>query len=440
MWRSGENFVILQSKSSKAVVMANININVSEVGGKSSGITRFCCADKGLGLFERQYPLSDGMSYDSYIIEDEKLVVVDTVDDAVAKEWFSSLDNFFAQRVGQQPYYLIVQHLEPDHSAAIGEFMEKYPACQLICSAKAKGMLPSFVPGIDVSRVTAVKEGERICIGDRELQFFMAPMVHWPEVMVTYDARERLLFSADAFGTFGCGIASMDSSEPGFGDSWRDEARRYYINICGKYGSQVQALLRKSAGLDIRYICPLHGPVIDVESFNPFPLYDIWSRYQVEFPRRCVVVVSSLHGYTVEAGRRLAVMLEENGVQPLFFDLSEADLSEVVSQAFASGATIFMSSTYDASLVPSMRELLGRLKSKGWQNRVAGIVENGSWAPIAAKLIGAELGQMKEIEVLEPVVTIRTRLTDATETELRGLADAIASSLLESDNKTVSDE
>jgi len=414
--------------------MANICVNEFHVGAEDSGVYRFCCIDPGLALFEKQYPLSDGMSYNSYIILDRKTVVVDTVDNAAGRVWRDALGRFLADKGVAAPDFLIVQHLEPDHSAEIEALMSDYPCCRLICSQKAASMLPAFAPGIDLSRITAVHEGETLDIGSRKLRFIMAPMVHWPEVMVTYDESRRLLFAADAFGTFGSTIAHKSSDSPGFAEAWIDEARRYYLNICGKFGAQVQALLKKASGLSIDCLCPLHGPVICPSQFNPVPLYDLWSRCEPEFPRKCVIAVASLHGFTAEAGKCLASMLASEGVDPVFIDLSEADLSEVVSEVFAAGATVFMSATYDASLVPSMRELLARLKSKGWQKRVAGIVENGSWSPIAARLIAGELEQMKGIGIVSPAVTIKTRLDHNSEAGLKELASSVASALKKNSN------
>ena len=413
----------------------DVNVYVSAVGAPQDGVTWFCCADRGVSLFEKQYRLKDGMTYDSYIIEDEKLVVVDTVDHAVERVWRQALDSYLASRGGRKPDYLVVQHLEPDHSAAIEGFMASYPSCKLVCSVKAAGMLARFASGIGHDRVVAVKEGEGLDVGSRKLRFIMAPMVHWPEVMVTYDPKSRVLFSADAFGTFGTslasGVASGESGMDALAAGWAGEARRYYINICGKYGAQVQSLLKKASALDLRYLCPLHGPVIDLEGYDPFRLYDMWSRYQPEEPGKVLVVAASLHGNTVDAARMLGEMLIGNGLEADVVDLAEADLAEVVGRAFACGAVVFMSATYDASLVPSMRELLSRLKSKGWQGRFAGIVENGSWAPIAGKLLANELAGMKGIEVVGEPVTIQTRVDADSEMGLRKLAETMAKSIKE---------
>lgn len=409
------------------------NIYVAPVGEKINGVTWLCAVDSDLKLFERQYPLTDGMSYDSYIIEDEKLVVVDTVDHSVEALWREAVANLLAEK-GRKPDFLIVQHLEPDHSAAIETFMKDYPDCRLVCSAKAVAMLPQFADGIDAERVIGVKEGETLSIGSRQLRFVMAPMVHWPEVMVTYDEKSQVLFAADAFGMFGSSLAADvalgNKNSSDLQGEWVDEARRYFINICGKYGPSVQMLLKKAGSLPISYLCPLHGPIIAPADFNPMPLYDCWSKYEPELPAECMIAVASLHGNTVVAARRLDAMLTEMGVKVRFFDLSTADLSEAVAAAFACGASVFCCSTYDAGLVPSMRELLARLKSKGWQKRMVGIVENGSWAPIAGKQILSELESLKFIQLLEPMVTVKTRLTSTSEAQLRELAENLSRELV----------
>lgn len=428
MYRNTESF-----DDSSLLARGEVEVWNSVVGAPCDGVTWFCCVDKGLSLFEKQYPLSEGMTYDSYIIEDEKLVVMDTVDHAVESVWFDSVRRFLASRGDREPDYLVVQHLEPDHSAAIEGFMRTYASCRLVCSVKAAAMLRQFVPEIASDRVVAVKEGEGLDIGSRKLRFAMAPMVHWPEVMVTYDPKARILFSADAFGTFGSGLAARvargEDAAALLSQQWGDEARRYYINICGKYGPQVQSLLKKAVAFDVAYLCPLHGPVLKLSEFNPLPLYEIWSAYLPQYPEKVLVLAASLHGNTVEAAEHLGEILAECGIEADVLDLSEADLSEAVSRAFAYGATIFMSATYDASLVPSMQSILNRLKSKHWQNRVAGIVENGSWAPIAGKLIAKELEGVKGVEVACPVVSIRTRLDASSEEALRQLASDIASRL-----------
>lgn len=410
----------------------NIEIVVFPVGNGTE-ITGFCCADFGLKYFEHQYPLSQGMTYNSYVITDEKTVVMDTVDSAVQELWREALTDFLTENGGRKPDYMVVQHLEPDHSAAISSFMADYPDCMIVCSASAARMLPRFTEGIDPERVIAVGEGEALQIGKRTLSFHMAPMVHWPEVMVTYDPQDRIVFSADAFGTFGTAealsIAKGKSGNFSLEQSWRDEARRYYANICGKYGAQVEALLDKLSELDIDMICPLHGPVIAPAEFNPVPLYRLWSRWEADTDG-VTLFVSTLHGHTLAAAREFAGMLSARGVKASLFDLTGADLSAAVGKAFASKAFVFLSSTYDGGLMPSMRELLARMKAKGVRNRLAATVENGSWAPLSARLIRKELQEMKGIEIAEPVVTIHTRLDDTSRAGLEELAESFAGQFL----------
>jgi flavorubredoxin len=411
----------------------SVEIRVLPICGLESGITWLNCADRGLKLFEKQYPLSEGMTYNSYIIEDEKVAVIDTVDHAVERQWREVMARFFDEKGGRKPDYLVVQHLEPDHSAAIEAFMADFPECKLVCTAKAAGMLPQFVDGLAADRILQVKEGETLQLGKHTLQFALAPMVHWPEVMVTFDSLTGTLFSADAFGTFGTALAAQiaEGSEDysRFEAEWTDEARRYFINICGKYGAPVQMLLKKAAKLDARFLCPLHGPVINAAAFNPVPLYNVWSSYAAQYPHDCCVFAASLHGNTIAAAEKLTALMNNAGVKTQMFDLSHTDLSEAVSRAFACGGAVFMSSTYDAGIVPAMSALLSRLKSKGWQQRVAGVVENGSWAPVAAKQIIKELEEMKEIAVASPTVTIRTRLNAESESALKDLAVEMATTL-----------
>ncbi len=407
----------------------NIEVRVFSVG-ENTGITGFCCADHAVRFFERQYPLAEGMTYNSYVIDDEKLTVVDTVDASVEKTWRESLDRFL--RGKRSPDYLIVQHLEPDHSAAIGNFMKDFPECRLVCTAKAAQMLPQFAAGISPERIVAVREDDTLDTGCRQLTFLMAPMVHWPEVMVTYDPMSSTLFSADAFGTFGTALALQGASGELSGatlvSDWRGEARRYYANICGKYGAQVQALLKKVSALDIARLCPLHGPVINLSEFNPVPLYDRWSTWEPE-DNGCVIFVSSLHGGTLAAAYELETMLAAQGVETRVFDMMGADLAEAVSQAFANKGLVFMSPTYDGAMMPAMRGLLSRLQSKGLRGRVVGVVENGSWAPVAGRLMTEELQRMKDMEIVEPKVTVRTRLTDESRQALEALAENLAGRL-----------
>lgn len=396
----------------------------------ANGVTLFCCLAFDQKLFEKQYPLSEGMSYNSYVIEDEKTVVLDTVDIRVCGRWLEALDAYFGA-TGRKPSYLIVQHLEPDHSAGISRFMEAFPECTLLCSAVAARMLPQFCPELDTCRWRALKPGESLDLGSRQLQFIPAPMVHWPEVIVTYDSLSHILFSADAFGTFGTalaeGIASQSADTTALSIGWPDEARRYYTNIVGKYGKQVALLLEKAQGLDIDTLCPLHGPVIELKHFNPIPYYAKWSSCTPENEEDVLIFAASLHGKTVEAAHFLAAMLANCGRKSMVIDLSETDSSEALALAFRYGKIVLMSSTYDGGLVPSMKVLLDRFKSKDLKGRRFAVVENGSWAPVAGQKIIDILVKLKDMEFIGPKVTVRTQLDSESSAAMKQLAENIAS-------------
>lgn len=369
--------------------------------------------DRTLDLFESQYIVPNGVSYNSYVIMDEKIAVMDSVDKRGTSEWFDSLEKILD---GREPDYLVINHLEPDHSGSIQSFLEKYPNAQLVTNARAIGMFPQFFT-IDVSgRSVVVKEGDELLLGKHMLTFMMAPMVHWPEVMVTYEKTEKVLFSADAFGKFG----TLDAEE-----DWACEARRYYMNIVGKYGAQVQALLKKAAGLDIQIICPLHGPVLSENIGYYVEKYDIWSSYRPE-DEGIVIAYASIHGNTRQAALKLAAKLEEKGAKKVtLFDLSRDDMAEAIEDAFRYDKMVLAGATYDAGLFPSMESFLAHLKSKNYQKRTVGIMENGSWAPMAGKLMKEELSKMKEIHILEPVVTIKSTLNTQSAEQLEQLADAL---------------
>lgn len=369
--------------------------------------------DKTLDLFESQYEIPNGVSYNSYVILDEKTAVMDSVDKRGTTEWFTALKKVLD---GREPDYLVVNHLEPDHSGNIQTFLEKYPGAKLVVNARALSMMPQFLD-IDVSgRSIVVKEGDELSLGKHVLTFMMAPMVHWPEVMVTYDKTEKVLFSADAFGKFG----TMDTEE-----DWACEARRYYFNIVGKYGAQVQALLKKTVGLDIRIICPLHGPVLTENISYYLDKYQTWSSYAPE-DEGIVIAYASVHGNTKEAALRLVARLEEKGAKKVTtFDLSRGDMAEAVEDAFRYDKMVLAAATYDAGLFPCMESFLSRLKSKSYQKRTVGLMENGSWAPMAGKLMKETLSAMKEINILEPVVTIKTTLNAQSEEQMEQLADAL---------------
>lgn len=368
--------------------------------------------DLDIDLFESQYPVPAGVSYNSYVIFDEKIAVVDTADARKGAEWWSNLT---AVLDGRTPDYLLVQHMEPDHSSLIAEVMERFPSLQVVCTAKAVQMLSQFFEGIDTSRCVAVTEGDTMSLGNRVLRFFLAPMVHWPEVMVVYDEQERILFSADAFGTFGA---------LSHGGGWDDEARRYYINICGKYGNQVQALLKKAATLDIAKICPLHGPVLSENLEHYIGLYNTWSSYLPE-TEGVLVAYASIYGGTAAAALRIADILRGNGVNVITHDLCRCDLSCAVSDAFRMSRMLLCASSYDAGLFPPMYKFLYHLKIKGYQNRKVGIVENGSWAPTAGRVMRSMLEEMKNVDVLPTNVTIKSRMKSSDHSLLESIATDI---------------
>lgn len=357
--------------------------------------------DLDIDLFESQYVVPQGMAYNSYIILDEKVAIMDTADARKGAEWWCNVKEALA---GRTPDYLVVQHLEPDHAALIAEVMEEYPAVKVVATAAAVKMLPQFFDGVDFgNRVVTVKEGDTLPLGSHTLQFFVAPMVHWPEVMVSYEQSEKVLFSADAFGKFG----ALCNEGP-----WDCEARRYYINICGKYGAQVQALLKKAATLDIRIICPLHGPVLTEDLGHYIGLYDIWSKYEPETDG-VFVAYASIHGGTAVAANRLAEILREKGAPKVVVtDLSRCDMAEAVEDAFRYSHMVVCAASYDADVFPPMHDFLHHLKMKNYQKRRVAIVENGSWAPTAGRVMRAMLEGMKEIEIVEPVVTIRSRMKE----------------------------
>lgn len=370
--------------------------------------------DTDIDLFESQYIVPDGISYNSYVVFDEKIAILDTVDRRKAAEWWENLQEVLA---GKQPDYLIVQHMEPDHAGLIAEVAERFPDLQIVATPKAIAMLPLFFDKVDLApRCIAVEEGDTLSLGSRTLQFFHAPMVHWPEVMVTYDEKERVLFSADGFGKFGA-LAHEDE--------WACEARRYYFNICGKYGAQVQALLKKAATLDIQMICPLHGPVLKEDLGYYIGLYDTWSRYAPE-AEGVFVAYASIHGNTAVAAKQLAEILRQKGAKKVAVaDLSRDDMAEAVEDAFKYSHMVVCAASYDASVFPPMHDFLHHLKIKSYQNRRVGIVENGSWSPCAGRVMQDMLAQMKNIDIVAPKVTIRGCMKAADVQALEELADAI---------------
>ena len=369
--------------------------------------------DTTLDLFESQYIVPNGVSYNSYLILDEKIAVMDTVDARKTKEWFDNLDKELKERV---PDYLIVSHLEPDHSANIQLFTEKYKEAKLVLSAKAKAMLPQFfnIEGLD-ERCIVVKEGEELDLGNHHLKFIMAPMVHWPEVMVEYETTEKVLFSADGFGKFGALSHEED---------WACEARRYYFNIVGKYGAPVQALLKKASTLDIEMICPLHGPILKDNLDYYLNKYQIWSSYQSE-DEGVLVASASIHGNTKEVALKIVDLLKEKGVKVAFTDLTRDDMAEAVEDAFRYSKMILAGATYDGGVFAPMEDFLHRLQHKGYQNKKVGLIENGSWAPLANKVMKDLLSPMKNITICENTVTIKSTYKDENLEAINNLIEEI---------------
>jgi len=377
----------------------------------SDSIKYIGCNDKTIDLFESQYPVPNGVSYNSYVILDEKVAVMDTADPRVTNEWLLNLER---ELQGKAPDYLVVSHMEPDHAGSIKVFLEKYPNTTVVGNAKTFQMMGQFMDaGLFDGRKQIVAEGDMLSLGKHELTFVMAPMVHWPEVMVEYESTEKILFSADGFGKFG----ALDVDEP-----WIDEARRYYLNIVGKYGASVQALLKKASALDIQKICPLHGPILTENLDYYINLYDTWSSYKPE-EEGVLVVSASIHGNTKTAALKLNEKLQQAGVKTQFIDITRDSMSEAVARAFYYDKMVCLACTYDGGLFPPMQDFLHHLTAKAYQNRKVAFVENGTWAPQAAKCMRAILEPMKNLEFVEPVVTIKSTLQD--EAQLDELVGAL---------------
>lgn len=366
--------------------------------------------DAELQLFESQYALPDGMCYNSYLIEGNKIAIMDSVDARKADEWLYNVQQALRNRL---PQYLILQHMEPDHSGSVNAFLKLYPQTIVVCSAKAQTLMTQF--GIVPENIQLVKENDLLDLGGLTLRFFMAPMVHWPEVMMTYCEQEQVLFSADAFGKFGIYHADKDD--------WACEARRYYFNICGKYGTPVTLALKKVASLPLQAICPLHGPVLEGEQMTEaLRLYNIWSSYDVETPG-VLIAHASIHGNTAKAAEKLAKMLQQRGIGKVAItDLCRDDMAEAIEDAFRMDRMVVCASSYDNNVFPPMHMFLWELQQKGYQNRKVAIVENGSWAPSAGREMKALLETMKNITIIEPMVTIRGSITDETNNQLETLA------------------
>lgn len=370
--------------------------------------------DKDIDLFENQYVVPEGVSYNSYLIMDEKVCLMDTVDARKTAEWEKNLIDTLE---GRKVDYLVVQHLEPDHSGSILKVLELFPDVTIVANAKTFSMLPQFFDINPDIKTLVVKEGDTLSLGAHTLSFVMAPMVHWPEVMVTYEVSEKILFSADGFGKFG----ALDCED----DDWACEARRYYFNIVGKYGAPVQGLLKKAAALDIQTICPLHGPVLKENLGYYVGLYDTWSSYKPE-DKGVFIACASIHGNTMVAAQRLAEILKAKGEEKVVVsDICREDIAECVEDAFRYDRMVLAASSYDGGVFLPMHDFLTHLKAKAFQKRTVGIIENGSWAPTAARTMKDLLAQMQKIEIIEPSVTIRTTMKEADVQELEKLADEL---------------
>ena len=367
--------------------------------------------DHNVDLFEGQYRVPNGISYNSYIIMDDKIAIMDTVDIGFVDEWLANVKTALGSR---KPDYLVVQHMEPDHSANIAKFAEKYPEAQIVGNAKTFTMVKNFFGTDYADRRVVVKDGESLSLGAHELTFVFAPMVHWPEVIVTYDSLEKTLFSADAFGKFGA-IADDD-------EDWAYEARRYYFGIVGKYGAQVQSLLKKAASLDIQRICPLHGPVLDRKLKRYFDLYNTWSSYEAE-TKGILIAYASAYGYTAEAALTLVKqLLADDFINISVLDISRDDESEAISEAFRYDRLVLAASTYNGDVFPTMRDFLNRLVERGYKKRTIALIQNGSWAPCAAKVMRQILEPCRELNFLDTVITINSAVNDETREQLQVLA------------------
>ncbi len=383
----------------------------------ADGILYIGADDKELDLFEGQYAIPDGISYNSYLIRDEKVAILDTIDARKTNEW---LDNLNAALDGRRPDYLIVSHMEPDHSSNVKLMIDTYPEMKVVCTAQASKLITRFF-GVQLpaGRLVLVKEGDTLSLGEHTLQFIMAPMVHWPEVMMEYEQKEKILFSADAFGKFG----ALDTENE---DGWACEARRYYFNIVGKYGVQVQNVLRKVGQLDVQTICPLHGPVLTGDLSEYIRLYDTWSSYRPE-DEGVFIAYCSLHGNTEEAALKLASILKsDTTLKVSVSDLRRDDMAEAVEDAFRYDRLVLAAPTYDGGVMPVMEDFIHHLQIKNFQNRRVGFIENGSWAPVAGKKMREAMEGLKNIQIVEPIVTVESTMKEQTVEVLKTLADALS--------------
>ena len=383
--------------------------------------------DHQVDLFEGQYKVPNGMSYNSYVILDEKVAVMDTIDERKTDEWFANLENVLN---GRTVDYLVISHLEPDHAANIKRAADKFPQAQLVLSAKAKAMLPQFFDIAHLEeRCLVVKEGDTLELGTHKLHFVMAPMVHWPEAMVTYDDKDKVLFSADGFGTFGALNGNIFADEVDFDRDWLDDARRYYTNIVGKYGTSVQALLKKAAGLEIAVICPLHGPIWRENLGYILEKYQKWSTYEAE-EKAVVIMYASMYGDTASAADALAGALSERGIRKIeVYDVSNTHVSELISEIFRASHLVFAAPTYNGGIYPVMENLLSDMKALAVQKKTVALMENGTWAAMAAKQMREKLSELKEVTVLDTQVTIKSAMLADQRAELEAFADAIVQTM-----------
>ncbi|MBR1766358.1 MAG: FprA family A-type flavoprotein [Bacteroidales bacterium] len=383
-------------------------------------------SDRRLALFENVYPIPRGVSYNSYVLLDEKTVLFDTCDASVAGQFFENVE---AALAGRKLDYVVVHHMEPDHAATLVDLLLRHPEATVVTTAKAAQMVEQFFPGRQASSLHTVKEGEALETGSHSLVFTMAPMVHWPEVMMTYDSTSKTLFSADAFGTFGALSGNLFADQMDFEHEWLGDARRYYINIVGKYGVQVQNVLKKAASLDIQMICPLHGPVWRSNLGWFIGKHDIWSKYEPE-DKAVVIIYGSIYGHTEAAALRLGTLLGERGVKGIkAYDASHTHASKLVAECFRASHVVLASSTYNNGIFTPMENLLADLKAHAWQKRTVALVENGSWAPQAGKLMRAELEQMKDIAIVGDTLTLKSAAQPSQEEQLAALADQIVATL-----------
>ena len=383
-------------------------------------------SDRRLALFENIFPIPRGVSYNSYVLLDEKTVLLDTVDASVAGQFFENLEHVLD---GRKLDYLIVNHMEPDHCAMIGDLVRRYPEVQVVGNTKTFGMIKQFFGTDFAERAVTVKEGDTLATGAHTLHFVMAPMVHWPEVMVTYDEKDKVLFAADGFGTFGALNGNIFADEVDFDRDWLDDARRYYTNIVGKYGASVQALLKKASGLEIAVICPLHGPIWRENLGYILEKYQKWSTYEAE-DQAVVILYATMYGNTASAADALAGRLAAKGVKKIaVYDVSNTHVSELISEIFRASHVVFAAPTYNGGIYPVMENLLADMKSLAVQNKTVALMENGTWAPTTAKQMREKLAELKNVTILDTQITIKSAMAPEQEGQLEALADAIVASM-----------